>query len=184
MAHLEIERRFNVSEQTTIETLVSLSETVESIVQYYLVDRDGHTARVRQTTPATYKGTTLVERPHESKWTMTIKSPVDEISAREEEVDITAVVGFEMAKRTIHAPVVKVRHKIPYGGLIWEVDQYHKSITDRLPIPEFVAEVEIPNRDTQIDIPTWIGNEIHRKDSKINLSNVSIARMLTSSYQK
>ena len=44
---------------------------------------------------------------------------------------------------------------IPYGGLIWEVDEFH-GVNDGL----VVAECELESEDQSIDKPDWIGDEV------------------------
>ena len=53
-------------------------------------------------------------------------------------------------------PIIeKTRYKIPYGGLIWEVDEFH-GVNDGL----VVAECELESEDQSIDKPDWIGDEV------------------------
>jgi len=53
-------------------------------------------------------------------------------------------------------PIIeKTRYKIPYGGLIWEVDEFH-GVNDGL----VVAECELESEDQAIDKPDWIGDEV------------------------
>ena len=53
-------------------------------------------------------------------------------------------------------PIIeKTRYKIPYGGLIWEVDEVH-GVNDGL----VVAECELESEDQSIDKPEWIGEEV------------------------
>ena len=53
-------------------------------------------------------------------------------------------------------PIIeKTRYKIPYGGLIWEVDEFH-GVNDGL----VVAECELESEDQSIDKPEWIGEEV------------------------
>lgn len=53
-------------------------------------------------------------------------------------------------------PIIeKTRYKIPYGGLIWEVDEFH-GVNDGL----VVAECELESEDQSIDKPEWIGDEV------------------------
>ena len=53
-------------------------------------------------------------------------------------------------------PIIeKTRYKIPYGGLIWEVDEFH-GVNEGL----VVAECELESEDQSIDKPEWIGDEV------------------------
>jgi CYTH domain-containing protein len=57
----------------------------------------------------------------------------------------------------IRKPIEKIRYKIPYEGLIWEIDVYQGE-NDGL----ISAEVELPTPDYPIVFPSWID-----KDSEI-----------------
>lgn len=53
-------------------------------------------------------------------------------------------------------PIIeKTRYKIPYGGLIWEVDEFH-GVNDGL----VVAECELESEDQSIEKPDWIVEEV------------------------
>ncbi len=51
--------------------------------------------------------------------------------------------------------IEKTRYKIPYGGLTWEIDEFH-GVNDGL----IVAECELEAEDQAIDKPDWIGEEV------------------------
>lgn len=51
--------------------------------------------------------------------------------------------------------VEKTRHRIPYGGLVFEVDEFHGANAGLI-----LAEVELPATDTVVDQPTWLGEEV------------------------
>ena len=64
-------------------------------------------------------------------------------------------------------PIIeKTRYKIPFGGLIWEVDEFH-GVNDGL----VVAECELESEDQSIDKPEWIGDEV-TGDSRYFNSNL------------
>lgn len=53
------------------------------------------------------------------------------------------------------AGISKRRWIVPYGGLIWEVDEFsgrHQGLV--------VAEVELPSADTVISLPPFVGREV------------------------
>ena len=62
--------------------------------------------------------------------------------------------------------IEKTRYKIPYGGLLWEVDEFH-GVNDGL----VVAECELESEDQPIDKPEWIGDEV-TGDSRYFNSNL------------
>ncbi len=51
--------------------------------------------------------------------------------------------------------IEKTRYKVAYGGLIWEIDEFH-GVNDGLT----VAECELESEDQQIDKPDWVGEEV------------------------
>ena len=51
--------------------------------------------------------------------------------------------------------VEKERYKVPYGGLIWEVDRFIRQ-NDGL----VVAEVELPSASTPLTLPPFVGKEV------------------------
>ena len=51
--------------------------------------------------------------------------------------------------------VEKVRYKIPFGGLTWEVDEFEGANRGLV-----VAECELSSEDQRIELPPWIGEEV------------------------
>lgn len=51
--------------------------------------------------------------------------------------------------------IEKTRYKISFGGLIWEVDEFH-GVNEGLT----VAECELESEDQRIDKPAWVGAEV------------------------
>jgi CYTH domain-containing protein len=49
----------------------------------------------------------------------------------------------------------KVRHFVPYGSNIWQVDVYERLLEGIV-----LAEIELTNVDQQLTIPDWIGAEV------------------------
>ena len=53
-------------------------------------------------------------------------------------------------------PIIeKVRHRVPYAGLTWEVDVFAGANEGLV-----VAEVEMPSEATEVGLPPWIGDEV------------------------
>lgn len=52
-------------------------------------------------------------------------------------------------------PIEKTRYRVPYGGLVWEVDEFHGQNAGLV-----VAEVEVERADQPIDRPRWVGQEV------------------------
>lgn len=51
--------------------------------------------------------------------------------------------------------IEKTRYKIEFGGLTWEVDEFH-GVNEGL----VVAECELESEDQRIDKPEWVGEEV------------------------
>ena len=51
--------------------------------------------------------------------------------------------------------IEKTRYKIPFAGLIWEVDEFH-GVNEGL----IVAECELESEDQAIEKPDWVGEEV------------------------
>lgn len=52
--------------------------------------------------------------------------------------------------------ISKIRHRVPFDGLIWEIDQF----TD---LPLVLAEVELPSEHHPLRIPSWLEHLICRE---------------------
>lgn len=63
--------------------------------------------------------------------------------------------------------VEKTRYIVPFGGLLWEVDEFHGSLQGVV-----VAEVELPEHDVCYEKPPFIGEDITGNPDYYN-SNLS-----------
>ena len=61
--------------------------------------------------------------------------------------------------------IEKTRHKIPYAGLIWEVDEFHGANSGLV-----VAEIELEDEHQAFDKPPWIGDEVSDDPRYLNTS--------------
>jgi CYTH domain-containing protein len=71
----------------------------------------------------------------------------------------------------------KIRHYVPFGGRIWEVDEYLGALGGTV-----IAEIEFQQPDSDIALPPWLGDEITGRDEykKINLLEAARKRALGS----
>ena len=60
----------------------------------------------------------------------------------------------ELKSLAVRRPIEKIRYKIPFEGLIWEIDVYQRD-NDGL----ITADVELPSVDYSIEFPNWIDSE-------------------------
>jgi adenylate cyclase len=64
--------------------------------------------------------------------------------------------------------VEKYRHKIPYKGNVWEVDEFlgeNKGLV--------VAEIELKSEEQAFEKPDWIGKEVTH-DKRYTNSNLAV----------
>ncbi|BDI19057.1 CYTH domain-containing protein [Nostoc cf. commune SO-36] len=87
---------------------------------------------------------------------LTIKGPSIKYSRLEFEYPIPVEDAQEMLETLCERPFIeKVRYKIEWRGLIWEIDEF-----DGVNKGLILAEVELSDENQQIELPTWIGQEV------------------------
>lgn len=62
----------------------------------------------------------------------------------------------------------KTRYVVPFDGFRWEVDVFHGPLEGVI-----VAEIEIPDADTQFSLPSFVGVEVTGKSEYYN-SNIHL----------
>lgn len=146
----EIERKFLVATDSYREMAITRIE----ICQGYLSRQREATVRVRI---AGHKAFLTVKGPNtgavRDEWEYSL--PVDD--------------AREMLRNVAQGPVIeKTRYIVPFGGLTWEVDEFHGSLEGLR-----VAEVELPSADTAVPRPSFIGREVTGDPAYYN-SNLSV----------
>jgi adenylate cyclase len=86
---------------------------------------------------------------------LTIKSRDAELRRLEFEYPIPVQDAEALMARRRGGVVEKVRHDVPWKGLVWEVDAFTGD-NDGL----VIAEVELRYEDQDIDLPEWVGAEV------------------------
>ncbi|MBD2204645.1 CYTH domain-containing protein [Calothrix sp. FACHB-1219] len=87
---------------------------------------------------------------------LTIKGATVQYSRSEFEYPIPVEDAQEMLDTLCDRPLIeKTRYKIPYGNLIWEIDEF-EGVNKGL----IIAEVELTDEKQQIELPDWIGEEV------------------------
>jgi adenylate cyclase len=86
---------------------------------------------------------------------LTIKGIATGATRLEFEYDIPPDDGNELLDLCQKPTIEKTRYKIPYRGLVWEVDEFH-GVNESL----VIAECELESEDQQIDKPEWVGEEV------------------------
>lgn len=138
---IEIERKYLIRMPDTDRLSVLEGCTVSHITQTYLNNPDGAVERVRE----------RIYSDHTS-YTHTIKKRIDQISAREEEYEISR---DEYASLLLRAdvnriPIRKTRYAVPYAGHTAEIDVY--PFWDR----QAVLEIELTSEDDKVPFPSFL----------------------------
>ena len=135
---IEIERKFLVN----ANDFKSLSTSKVFIQQGYLSKDPHRTVRVRIKDKQAF---------------LTIKgiSNASGMSRFEWEKEIALEEGETLIRLCLPTIIEKTRFIVPQGTLTFEVDVFegeHKGL--------ILAEIELPNEKTTIDLPPWIGKEV------------------------
>ena len=134
---LEIERKFLVVGDDWRECAM----TTDRFCQGYLAK--------------TSRGSMRVRRAGERAW-VTVKGQRDGPSRPEFEYPIPVEDAEQMLRELCLKPLIeKVRHRIDYGGLVWEVDVFCGQAEGLV-----LAEVELERPDQPILKPHWVGAEV------------------------
>lgn len=133
---IEIERKFLVKS----DAWRSLAPAVRYAQGYLCSDRD-RTVRVR----------TIGD-----KGFLTIKGRGTGIAHPEYEYEIPYADARAMLNELAQKPIIdKTRTKIPFGGYVWEVDEFFGDNEGLV-----MAEIELPSEDAPFEKPDWIGEEV------------------------
>lgn len=133
----EIERKFLVIGQDWRELAIARAR----IRQAYLAAEGALSIRVR------------IKDDHAA--TLTIKSRGAELKRLELEYPIPTTDAEALMARRQGAVIEKVRHDIPWGGLMWEVDVFGGENEGLI-----LAEIELDHERQPFDVPPWIGTEV------------------------
>jgi adenylate cyclase len=91
----------------------------------------------------------------ERAW-LTIKGPSAGGARDEYEYPVPVADAEEMLSRLCTGGrVEKLRHRVPYAGRTWEVDEFTGENA-----PLVVAEVELDSVDAEVSLPPWVGREV------------------------
>lgn len=87
---------------------------------------------------------------------LTIKGDSDGPARTELEYAIPPSDAQEMLDHLcLPGQINKTRHFIPHGTLVFEVDVFHDENEGLI-----LAELEIPTKDANVELPAWIGDEV------------------------
>ena len=111
--------------------------------------------RYRQGYLSTVKERTVRVRTVDANGYLTIKGITIGATRKEFEYPIPAADAAVLLELCEQPLVEKVRYKIPFGGLTWEVDEFEGANLGLI-----VAECELSSEDQRIELPSWIGEEV------------------------
>jgi CYTH domain-containing protein len=133
---LEIERKFLVKNEAWRGQVAGLKYR-----QGYLFTAENKTVRVRTVG---------------DKGFLTIKGKTAGATRAEYEYEIPFEHANEILDNLCIKPLIdKVRYKIRYKGLTWEVDEFFGENRGLI-----LAEVELTDENQVIDLPDWVGEEV------------------------
>ncbi|WP_274379332.1 CYTH domain-containing protein [Teichococcus vastitatis] len=133
---MEIERKF----------LLVSDDWKAGVVQTHVL-KDGLLARFGE-------GKVRIRQTRDRAW-ITVKGPRTGISRAEFEYEIPLQEAEEILSLCELPHIEKVRHMVPYGGLIWAVDIHQGPLAGI----EF-AEVELEDPEQPVPLPPWAGDEV------------------------
>ncbi|TVQ86735.1 MAG: CYTH domain-containing protein [Chromatiaceae bacterium] len=146
----EIERKFLVRDHRWRDQ----ADAGEQLVQGYLVSSSALTVRVR-----------IRAR---TAW-LTLKGASVGISRSEFEYPIPLADAEAMLAEFALGPVIdKVRHRVPCGEHLWEVDVFAGENAGLV-----LAEIELTRPDEHFEHPPWVGSEV---SADPRYYNVNLAR--------
>lgn len=116
---------------------------------------------------STQKAATVRVRIVGTQGYLTIKGPSVNYSRSEFEYSIPVEDAQEILNTLCDRPFIeKTRYRVKSGNLTWEIDEF-EGVNKGL----IVAEVELSDENQQIELPSWIGEEVSH-DSKYFNSNL------------
>lgn len=146
---VEIEHKYLVKD----ESYKKLASDIIEIKQGYLNRNHDRTVRVRT---------------FGNKGFLTVKGRNHGTHRLEFEYEIPLADAREILELSERGIIEKTRYIVPFGGLIWEVDEFHGSLQGVV-----IAEVELPDIDHSYSKPSFIGADITGDPSYYN-SNLNV----------
>ena len=119
--------------------------------------REGATGvTYRQGYLSTARACTVRVRTGGGRAWLTVKGPARGLERLEFEYEIPPADADTMLDELCpHPPIEKTRYRVPFGGLVWEVDVFHGANEGLV-----LAEVELERADQPVELPPWAGEEV------------------------
>jgi adenylate cyclase len=86
---------------------------------------------------------------------LTVKGPAHGISRAEFEYPVPLEDGQQLLALCDGHVVKKIRHQIPAGLLLWEIDEFAEQHSGLV-----IAEIELPSEHCSFERPSWLGQEV------------------------
>lgn len=98
---------------------------------------------------------------------LTIKGRQETLLVRlEYEYEIPLEDANELLDKLCDRPIIeKYRYKIPFGGMVWELDEF---LGENAGL--FVAEVELSHESQTVELPDWVGDEVTEDPRYLNVN--------------
>ncbi len=108
--------------------------------------------------------TVRVRLAGEDAW-ITVKGRTRGITRAEFEYPIPAADARDLLEMCLPSVIDKTRHRIGFGGHVWEVDVFHGANEGLV-----VAEVELADESVRPELPPWVGAEVSHDHRYFNAS--------------
>jgi adenylate cyclase len=95
--------------------------------------------------------------------TLTIKSRPAELRRLELEYPIPVLEAEALMQLREGSVIEKTRYVVPHGDLAWEIDVFARENEGLV-----IAELELHDVNQQIDLPSWIGEEVTSRPQYYN----------------
>ncbi len=109
------------------------------------------------------KATVRVRSFDDEHAVITLRGKLSGITRSEFEYPIPIEDARELLAIAQPQVLEKKRYDVPYGGLTWEVDVFEGRHLGLI-----IAEIELAGADQEIDLPSWIGEEVSHDDRYYN----------------
>jgi len=138
---------------------ISILKNIENIDGGTLVLNDHNVARIRM---------------RDNEGFLTIKGRYTPRGVPEYEYKIPVQKAAYLLGKFAKVYIDKVRHIIPFGGKVWEVDEFIS------PIKLTLAEVELSDIKEDLEIPSWVGKEVTGDRTYFNSEIIKLGEQSTS----
>ena len=99
---------------------------------------------------------------------LTVKGRGEGLVRLEFEYEIPLADARQLLDELCERPLIeKVRYRVPFGGLTWEVDEFEGDNAGLI-----VAEVELEDEAQEIELPPWVGEEVSADPRYLNANLV------------